>query len=94
MRMVGASVRKLPVQSFSHQFRRSDVTNARADVMFVSKAFYLEQQKSVKSVGKSLEQQKMVGWATNSRSSKTVDWSSRAIDSRSAMVAVMEECRP
>ena len=90
MRMVGASVRKLPVQSFSNKLRRSDVTNARADVMFVS----LEQQKSVKSVGKSLEQQKMVGWATNSRSSKTVDWSSRAIDLRSAMVAVMEECRP
>ena len=66
------------------------MTNVHADVMFVS----LEQQKSVKSVGKSLEQQKMVGWATNSRSSKTVDWSSRAIDSRSAMVAVMEECRP
>ena len=90
MRLVDASVRKLPVQSFSHQLRRSDVTNARADVMFVS----LEQQKSVKSVGKSLGQQKMVGWATNSRSSKTVDWSSRAIDSRSAMVAAMEECKP
>ena len=88
MRMVGAIVRKLPA-SVTHQLRRSDVTNARADVIFVS----LEQQKSVKSVGKSLEHQKMVGWATNSRSSKTVDWSSRAIDSRSAMVAVMEECR-
>ena len=87
-------MRKLPVQSFSHQFCRSDVTNARADVMFVSKAFYLEQQKSVKSVGKSLEQQKMVGWATNSRSSKTVDWSSKAIESRSAMATTMEKCRP
>ena len=87
-------MRKFLVQSFSHQLRRSDVTNARANVMFVSKAFYLEQKKSVKSVGKSLEQQKMVGWTTNSRSSKTVDWSSTAIDSRSAMVAAMEECRP
>ena len=66
MRMVGVSVRKFPVQSFSHQLRCSDVTNAHADVTFVSKAFYFNQEKSGKCVGKFLEQPKMWGWGTNS----------------------------